>query len=420
MQYVKKDLGSYKLHMIKTNKFKTIKTRVCFRRPIKKSEITMRNILCNMFTQSSKKYQTKRDLAIKSQDLYAATIASSNSRLGNYMNTEITLTVLNDKYTEENNFKDSLEFLSDVIYNPNVEGNKFDDEPLEIVKANAKTALAGLKEDSNLYSVIRLLENMDEDSPISYRGVGYLEDLEKINGSNLYTYYKKVLDKDLMDIFIIGNIDFVETEELIRNYFPIKTFKKQRAKYLIEQGKNRIRKKTIIEKEENNQSKLAIGCRVIGLSEYERNYPLTLYNIILGAGDDSKLFREVREKNSLCYYIHSVPNKLDNLILIRAGIDKENIKKTVDVVEQQINLMRRGKFSEEDLNTAKEYFNTALDNITESEASIIDAYYMMELLGIDDIETRRSKMAKVTVEEIVRVAKKVKIDTIYCLEGTNQ
>ncbi len=420
MQYIRKDFGTYKLHMIKIDTFKTIKVRVCFRRPIKKDEITMRNILCNMLVQSCSKYKTKRQLSIKSQDLYASTISSNNARLGNYINTEIDLTVLHDQYTEEGNFKQALEFLKDIIYNPNVEDLKFDEQSLEIVKTNAKIALEGIKEDSNLYSVVRLLEIMDKDSPISYRSMGYLEDLEKINSSNLYTYYKNMLEKDLMDIFVIGNIDVLEIEELIKENFEVKTFKKQRAKYLLEEKKGRIRKKMAIEKEENNQSKLAIGCRVMDLSEYERNYPLTLYNIILGAGDDSKFFKEVREANSLCYYIYSVPNKLDHILIIRAGIDKENIKKTVSVIEQQMTAMKKGKFSEDDIKTAKEYFQTALDNIMESQSSIIDAYYMMELLGIDDIEKRRKKMNKVTMEEIIKVAKKVKIDTIYCLEGISK
>lgn len=420
MQYIKKDLGSYKLHMIKTDKFKTIKVRVCFRRPIKKNEITLRNILCNMLTQSSRDYPTKRELVIKSQDLYAATLVSNNSRFGNYINTEITLTTLNDKYTEIGNFNESLVFLSDIIYKPNAIDNKFDEKSLEIVKANAKTSLESLKEDSNLYSIIRLFENMDNESPMSYRITGYLDDLEKVNSDNLYSYYEKMLDKDLMEIFVIGNIDFEETEQLIRNNFQVKTFKKQKEKYLLEEKKCRIKKKTILEQEENNQSKLAIGCRIVGLSEYERNYPLTLYSIILGSGDDSKLFKEAREKNSLCYYINSVPNKLDNTIIIRAGIDKQNIKKTTDIVEQQMNLMKKGKFSEDDLNVAKEYFQTALDNIIESESSIINSYYMMEILGIDDIETRRKKMNMVTTEEIMKVAKKIKIDTIYCLEGINK
>ncbi len=226
-----------------------------------------------------------------------------------------------------------------------------------------------------------------------------------------------MIDKDLMDIFVVGNIDFDEIEELIKENFKIKTFKKCRVKYLLDEKKTRIRKKTVIETDENSQSKLAIGCRVSGLSEYERNYPLTLYSIILGSGTDSKLFKVAREEHSLCYYINAVPNKLDNVILIRAGIDSENIKKTSEVVEQQMKMMQKGKFSEEDINIAKEYFNTALDNIVESESSIISTYYMMELLGLDDIELRRKKMNEVSAEEIVKVAKKIKLDTIYCLEG---
>lgn len=420
MNYLKKELGSYKLHMIKTDKFKTIKVRICFRRKVKKEEITIRNILCDMLAYSSLKYPTKRELAIKSQDLYAASVNFNNVRLGNYINTEFNLTTLNDKYTEEGNFNKSLEFLYELIYNPNVKDNKFNEDILKIVLTDAKTSLESLKEDASLYSIIRLLENMDKESIISYRGVGYLEDLDNINSSNLYKYYKSMIEKDLMDIFIIGNIDFEEIETLIKKYFPVKTFKKLNAKYIVEEGKVKARKKTVIEKEENSQSKLAIGCRLVGLSTYERNYPLTLYNIILGAGDKSKLFREVREKNSLCYYINSVPNKLDNLIIIRAGIDSNNIKKTISIVEKQLNLMKKGKFSEEDLKIAKEYYMTALDDVSESESSLIDTYFMMEILNIDDIETRRKKMAKVTSEEIIKVAKKVKIDTVYCLEGTSK
>ena len=100
MQYIKKDLGAYKAHIIKTKKFKTITLQVNFRRKIEKEDITIRNLLRNMLTESSKNYKTKKALTIKAQDLYAADISISNSRLGNYINTDFYLEVLNDKYTE--------------------------------------------------------------------------------------------------------------------------------------------------------------------------------------------------------------------------------------------------------------------------------------------------------------------------------
>ena len=120
MEYIKKDLGSYRLHMIKTSKFKTIRVKVSFRRPIVKEEITMRNILTDILVQTSNKYKTKRDLAIKAQDLYAASVSSGNTRIGNYINSDIILSVLNDKYTEEGNFSTAVDFLHDLIYDPNI------------------------------------------------------------------------------------------------------------------------------------------------------------------------------------------------------------------------------------------------------------------------------------------------------------
>ena len=419
MEYIKKDLGSYKLHMIKTTKFKTIRVKVSFRRPIVKEEITKRNILSDILVQTSNNYKSRRDLAIKAQDLYAASISSGNTRIGNYINTDIILAVLSDKYTEEGNFANAVDFLHELIYEPNVENEMFDEEPLNIIKTRTKTSLESLKEDSNLYSLIRLLEVMTPESPMSYRTVGYMEDLEEIDSKNLYEYYLDMLKKDLMDIFVIGDIDFIEVENLIRNKFIAKTFKKSRKKYYLDEIKPRTRKQTILEQDENNQSKLAIGARLNGLTMYERNYPLTLYNIILGGGEDSKLFRNVREKNSLCYYINSVPQKLDNILIIRAGIDKKNIKKTVSLVEKEMNAIKRGKVTENDLSMAKEYFTTAIDSLLESQLSILDHYYMMEVLGTDDIETRLQKMNEVKLSEVVKVAKKVKIDTIYCLEGVN-
>ena len=142
-----------------------------------------------------------------------------------------------------------------------------------------------------------------------------------------------------------------------------------------------------------------------------------MFNIIFGGCSDSKLFKEVREENSLCYTIHSIPNKLDNVLIVKAGIDKDNYKKTVSLIEKDLKDLVNGKFDDVDIMMAKEYYNTALEEIEDSQIKIINNYLMMELIGTDDIETKRKMMNKVTKNEIVKVAKKVTIDTIFCLEG---
>lgn len=417
MEYIKKDFGSYKLHLIKTDKFKSITVKVSFHRVIKKNEITIRNILSDMFMQSSKKYNSKRNLTIKAQDLYTAGLRTTNSRLGNYINTDFYLTVLNDKYTEDGNFASSLEFLSEIIFNPDVEDGKFNEEKLDIVKSTCRSALNSIKEDASNYSLIRMAEAFGEGEPISYRMMGYLEDLDDITGTSLYEFYLDMIKNDFVDIFVIGDISIKETTDLIKMYFKFDILKKLKMPFMVDEKKPRRSKLVFNEKIDNTQSKLAIGCRINGLSEYERNYPLTLFNVIFGGCSDSKLFKEVREENSLCYTIYSITNKLDNVLLIRAGIDKENYKKTVSLIEKNLKDMCNGKFDETDILMAKEYYNTALEEIEDSQSKIINNYLMMELINTDDIDVKREKMSKVTKSEIVKVAKKVTIDTIFCLEG---
>lgn len=417
MEYIKKDLGSYKLHLIKTDKFKSITVKVSFHRVIKKNEITIRNILSDMFMQSSKKYNSKRELTIKAQDLYAAGLRTTNSRLGNYINTDFYLTVLNDKYTEDGNFASSLEFLGEIIFNPDVEDGKFNEKKLDIVKSTCRSALNSIKEDASNYSLIRMAEAFGEGEPISYRMMGYLEDLDNITGTSLYEFYLDMIKNDFVDIFVIGDIDIKEATDLIKMYFKFDILKKLKMPFMVDEKKPRRSKLVFNEEIDNTQSKLAIGCRINGLSEYERNYPLTLFNVIFGGCSDSKLFKEVREENSLCYTIYSITNKLDNVLLIRAGIDKENYKKTVSLIEKNLKDMCNGKFDETDILMAKEYYNTALEEIEDSQSKIINNYLMMELINTDDIDVKREKMSKVTKSEIVKVAKKVTIDTIFCLEG---
>ena len=417
MEHITKNLGAYNLHLIKTNNFKFIIIKVYFREKIKKENITMRNFLTNMLTFSTKIANTKRNMVLKMQDLYSCSITGRNTRLGNFLNTAFTLSVLKDKYTEEGNVEKAIKFLSDVIYNPNVKDNSFDEKSFNVIMNQSILALGSIKEDASSYSILRLYETMEEDSPLSYRACGYLEDLKKITREKLYKYYNKMIDTNDMDIFVVGDIDFETIDPLIRKYFKSKRFKKTNNNFVLEEKRPRRRYKIETEINESTQSKLALGCRTNKLTEYERKYPLTLYNIILGGSADSKLFINVREKNSLCYTISSVVNKLDNTLLIRAGINKEDLKKTLKLIEKELDNMKKGKFTETDIAKAKGMYITALDEIKESESDIIASFYMEELLGLDNIDTRIEKMKEVTKQDIMKVAKKVKLDTVFMLEG---
>ena len=420
MKYTKKDLASYNLHLINTDKFKTITMKVVFSSPIKKDEITIRNVLSDLLLQSSKNYESRRELTIKAEELYAADVYNNTQRIGNYILTSFNLQVLNDKYTEEGNFEEAVKFLSEIIFNPDIKDNAFKEDKLDLVLSNVRVALESIKEDATNYSLLRLMEAYDKESPVSYRMVGYLEDLDKIKTDTLYEYYKNLIEYDYVDIYIVGDFENNTVQEIIKKYFKFRKVKRIRPSYNIESKK--IRRRRLLAKEtiDNNQSKLAIACGISKASKYEINYPLVLANIIFGGGPDSKLFKDVREKNSLCYSIYSYPVKLDNLLVISAGIDKENYQKTLDLTTDLLKEMKKGKFTDKDINIAKEYYNTACEEVEESEYKIINEYLSQEILGVEPLEERVKIMNKVTKKDIIKVAKKIEMDTVFLLEGVKK
>ncbi len=417
MQVIDKDLGSFKVHLIKTDLFKTITMKVMFHTPIIKEDITKRNILSDILLTSSKKYATRRDLNIKSEELYAADIYTSNQRIGNYITTSFILQTLNDKYTEDGNFASSVEFLHEIIFNPDLIDNKFKDEKLELVKSNAKIALESIKENSANYSIIRLKEEYDNKSSVSYRMTGYLDDLEKINTQNLYDYYEKMIENDYVDIFVIGNINIKELLLIIKKYFKFRKVKKRKKSYELDYHLPRKKVKTIKEVTSNNQAKLAIALSISKLKDFDKKYSLLILNIILGGTADSKLFKEVREKNSLCYTIESSYSRLDNLMIISAGIDNINYDKVLDLINKILDDIKKGKFNESDISVAKEYYNTLTESIVESPARLINESFSEKILGVDSLEKRKENINKITKKDIIRVSKKLNIDTIFLLEG---
>ncbi len=419
MQVINKDLGSYNLHFIKTDIFKTITMKVIFHTPIIKEDITKRNILSDILLQSTKEYKTRRDLTIKSEDLYAADIYTSNQRVGNYIMTSFILQTLNDKYTEENNFEESIKFLHEIIFNPDVEEERFKEDKLELVKSNATLALNSIKEDAANYSLIRMSEAYDKTSPISYRMTGYLEDLDKITEENLYEYYERMLDNDYVDIFILGDINEKELLPIIKKYFKFKKVKKRKASYYLPNKKPRKRRLFAKETTKKSQSKLAIACPITKMTDYEKNYSLLLANIILGGTGDSKLFKEVREENSLCYTIRSNYNRLDNLMVINAGIDNVNFDKAVELITKNVQDMKKGKFTDSDINVAKEFYKTSAESLMESPSRIINEVLTEEILGVEPLSERVRKIEKVTKKDIMRACKKINMDTVFLLEGGN-
>ena len=175
--------------------------------------------------------------------------------------------------------------------------------------------------------------------------------------------------------------------------------------------------KTYIERDTVNQSKLVMGYNLDGLTIKEATYALQIYLYILGLGPSSKLFTNVREKESLCYSISVTARYINSIMLINAGIDSVNFDKTVSLINKQVEAMRKGSFKESDIKAAKLSIKSSYQEVLESPYSILSSYEVSSYMGYDEIKARIKKIDEVTKEDIKKVANKVKLNTIFLLEG---
>lgn len=417
MQYTKYELLPYNLHIINTKKFKTITIRINFKTKAVKEDLTKRNLLSDLLLRSTKDYKTEREMAIKCEDLYGLNYSSNCSISGNYSLLSFTTSFLNEKFTELGMNEESIKFFLDMLINPDVEDNKFNSEIFKITKKNIHDILISEKDSPGRYSIIELKKIIDKDSPISYNSNGYLEDLDKINESNLYEYYQNLLKSNLIDIFVIGDVDNNKIKEIFANTFKINTFKKTKERHIIEHKKLPKRAKSKKITADFTQSQLLLGYKIGKMSDFERNYISTIYSFVLGGGPDSKLFQTVREKNSLCYSINSVIQKTFDLLIIKSGIDKEDYKKAVSLIRKEVANMNKNKITDEEIEKAKITYKNSCKEILDSPDSIINIYISKEYMNTDLLEDRIKNIDKVTKEMVVEFSKKLYLDTIFLLEG---
>lgn len=418
MEYKQIDKRSYKLHLIKTDKFKTITVRCIFKEKINKEEITIRNFLFELLLSSCKKYPSKRNFSIAKQELYDLNLYGNNTRIGNTFSTEISISMLENKYINDDITMKGLEFLKEVIFNPNLEDNKDFRNNFNITKNYLLSYIKQCYDYPKSYSYMKLKNLMGEDYSFSYNMDGNIKDLEEITLTSLQKYYDKFIKNSLIDIYVIGNINFYEMENAISKTFNFKKIKKDELSFKI----NYIPKsKKLIKYEESknfNQTRLLISCYLKKLTEKERKYVMFLYNIILGASPDSFLFKNVRERKSLTYDILSNYRKSDNFLVISSGIDYTKCNEVIKGIKEEMNNIRKGKFSIEKLNNAKSLMISSLKEFDEYPSSIIDYYFSMEYLDCDNIDTAIKEVLSVTKKDIVKVSKKINMDIIYVLKET--
>ena len=404
------------LHTIKTDKFKTNLLAIFLTFPIIKDEATKNTLIALMLKRGSKLYKTREDITNKLAEMYGASLDSGIEKSGDNHILKFYLESINEEYLpkKEDLLKESVNLLFDVVFNPNIEDGKFNEEFLEQEKYSLEQIINSKIDNKAMYALNRCIEEMYENKPYGIYKYGYVEDLKNIDGHNLYEQYKNIISTCKIDIFVSGNNGNVDN--YIMENDMIKELNEREPKYVTEgKSSNENNEKYIEEKMDVKQGKLVIGTDIKNFGKDFR-YSAQVYNAILGGSANSKLFQNVREKASLAYTVSSNYMKLKSNIFIRAGIEIENYEKALNIIKEQIEEMKQGEFSDEDIINAKRIITAGIKNIKEEQDIEISYYYGQELSNVKtSIPEYLKSIEEVSKQDIIDVANNININTIYFL-----
>jgi predicted Zn-dependent peptidase len=406
------------LTLIHSKKFKTNLVSVYIQRILDRDEVTKNALIPNMITNASNKYKTLRDISNKLENLYGASILADTSKRGERQVLNIKLVTTNEKYLEEPIFTEAIEFLNEIINNPLIENNGFSEKYLKLEKQNLTERIKAKINDKGRFALERCFEEMCKDERFSISEQGYIEDIEAITGKDLYNHYKKILKTSPIDIVIEGDFDEEKVVGIIKEKFKFE--RENIINIPRENYKKQINSvKTIVDKMDITQGKLVMGYRTnIDFVDTKNYYALVVGCNILGGGPHSKMFINIREKESLCYYIYSSIEKYKSILFISSGIETQNYDKTTDLIRKQIESIIAGDISDEELENSKVALISSMRALTDSIGGLSDFKFAQDISKTNlSIEDMINYIDKVTKEEIVNVFKKLQLDTIYFLRN---
>ncbi len=403
---------------IESKTFKTNEIAIFLTVPLTKSTITMNALIPAVLRRGSNKLKSQTEMGKKLENMYGANFNCGIDKTGNYCVLKFYIEIVNEKFLPEktNIMQEGINLLTDIIFNPLIENGGFNKEYVKQEKENLKKIILSRKDNKATYAYNRCIEEMFKDDPYGIFKYGYIEDLEKINEHNLLEQYKKVIQTSKIKMLVIGmDLDKIEklnekiklnieksNQELADNF-------NSNITHISVQGDEKI----IKEKLDVNQGKLMVGLK----TPEENKFAVTMYNVILGGGANSKLFQNVREKAGLAYSASSSYLRRKNAIIIKTGIELNNFDKTLNIIKQQLEAIKNGEITQKELESAKRLVISSMKLIKESEEDTIAFYFDQELYEENkNIEQYCNEIEKITIEDVVKVAKAVSINTIYFLE----
>ncbi|MGB9679203.1 MAG: EF-P 5-aminopentanol modification-associated protein YfmF [Thermoanaerobacteraceae bacterium] len=407
------------LHIAPTDKFKTVTINIYVNNVLGENA-TEYALIPSVLKRGTNKINTYKDMSKYLESLYGSTLSASVYKKGERHIQQYRMEMIQEDFIHEKIFEKGVEFLRDLIFNPFVENKAFKkeyvDQEIEIQKNN----INGRKNDKTKYAIERCLEEMCKGEPFSIYELGDIESLNNIDEKSLFNYYKKHIEIFPVDIFVVGDVDIKYIISIFKRYFNLE------RNEVLEIPKTNIFKevkqiKYVKDYMDVTQGKITLGFRTNVEPDSEEYYSLLIYSGILGGGPFSKLFMNVREKESLAYYAFSRLERFKGLMIIGAGIEPENYDKAIEIINLQLKDLEKGNISDYEFDSTIKSLKTSINAIKDSATAISDYYFSQKIVKTDvDIDQFIKNIEKVTKKDVVDISRKIKLDTVYFMANQKE
>ena len=348
-----------KLHTISTDKFKTNLIAIFMTTKLTRENVTKNAVISALLRRGSKNMPSQEEISKQMEEMYGASFDCGLDKTGDNQVLKFYLETVNDNFLPEKGediLKNSLEKLLEIVFNPYLEEETFKPEYVEQEKNNIKQRIEGKIDNKARYAMDRCIEEIYKDEPFGLYRFGYVEDLKDMDGKNLYQYYQELIKTCKIDIFVSGMVDD-EINQVVSQNENIQKLQERTPNYVVPKELNKAlpeKENIVTESMEVTQGKLILGLNVC-LDKEDLRYDTLIYNSILGGSANSKMFQNVREKAHLAYVASSSYLRYKNNIFVNCGIEIGNYEKALELIKRQIEDMKKGEFTEDDIENAKKH-----------------------------------------------------------------
>ena len=406
------------LHFIQSEKFKTNKIKVRFSAPMSEKTIAGRVLTASMLETSNALYPTSQSFREKLANLYGANFSTSLSRRGLVHYLDINLSFVRDQFLSRKNVltDEMLEFLKASLFSPLSNGDAFDAKTFEIEKKNVLTDLEAEIE-NHFYHAHRKLNDLFYDlSEMRIPRVGTVELVEEETAESSFATFQQMLKEDQIDFFFIGNFNEIAVRDKIQDFHFAE--REQPLELMYQQNYSNVTRENL-EQREVHQSIIELAYHFSTQYGDSEHLSLIVLNGLLGGFAHSKLFVNVREKESLAYTISSNFDIFSGLMRIYAGIDRANRTKTIALINRQILDLKRGNFTDDEFEQTKKMLKNSILLAQDRQNTLIERAYMSAVLGKKflSLEAWLESLENVRKNEVIKAAQQLKLQAIYFMEG---